>query len=112
MVNPGGLDLRTEIYGKEGSIFMDNTRETGIKIFSSAGMGYVVEKGESDKGWMYPVPNEQVVYGYYDELKHFVNCMIEGKEPIETFKDGLVVNAILDAGYASMKEKKWIPVEL
>ncbi|MFX0099092.1 MAG: Gfo/Idh/MocA family protein [Candidatus Hodarchaeota archaeon] len=107
-----GLDLRTEIYGKKGDIFMDNTRETGIKIFSTAGLGYVVEKAESDKGWMFPVPNEHVVYGYYDELKHFVNCMIEGKEPTETFKDGVIVNAILDAGFKSMKEKKWIPVDL
>ncbi|MHA1684123.1 MAG: Gfo/Idh/MocA family protein [Promethearchaeota archaeon] len=106
-----GLDLRTEIYGKEGVLFMDNTRETGIKIFSNTGMDYVVEKGESTRGWMYPVPNEHVAYGYYHELKHFIECIANDKEPIETFRDGVVVNAILDAGYKSMKEKRWIKVE-
>ncbi|MBD3186315.1 gfo/Idh/MocA family oxidoreductase, partial [Candidatus Bathyarchaeota archaeon] len=29
-----GLDLRTEIHGKAGAIFMDNTRETGLKVFT------------------------------------------------------------------------------
>lgn len=48
----GGLDLRTEIYGSEGVLFMDNTRETGMKMFSNIEMDYVVEKAESKKGWL------------------------------------------------------------
>ncbi|MHA1369797.1 MAG: Gfo/Idh/MocA family oxidoreductase, partial [Promethearchaeota archaeon] len=108
----GGLDLRTEVYGTTGALFINNTRETGIRIFTKAGMGYSVEKSEADKGWIYPVPNEYLVYGYYDELKHFANCIIEGKEPIETFKDGVVVNAILDAAYKSLKTKRWEKIDL
>ena len=108
----GGLDLRTEIYGSEGSMFMDNTRETGFKLFTAVGMNYAVEKGETDKGWLYPVPNEYMVYGYYHELKHFIDCIAKGELPIETFKDGVIVNSILDAAYQSVKEKRWIPVEL
>jgi predicted dehydrogenase len=108
----GGLDLRTEIYGSEGVLFMDNTRETGMKMFSNMQMDYVVEKAEALKGWMYPVPNEYRVYGYYDELKHFIQCIAEGKQPIETFKDGVIVNSILDAGYKSVKNKQWTAVDL
>jgi len=108
----GGLDLRTEIYGSEGILFMDNTRETGMKMFSNIEMDYVVEKSESNKGWMFPLPNEYRVYGYYDEHKHFIDCMLNDEEPFETFKDGVIVNAILDAGYKSVKEKRWIKVEL
>nr|MDO8115415.1 Gfo/Idh/MocA family oxidoreductase [Candidatus Sigynarchaeota archaeon] len=107
-----GLDLRLEAHGKEGAVFVDPTRETGIKVFTSRGLNYTVEKGESEKGWLYPLPNEYMVYGYYDELKHFTKCIAEGKSPIETFKDGVIVNAILDAGYKSVKEKKWVPIEL
>jgi predicted dehydrogenase len=108
----GGLDLRTEIYGSGGVLFMDNTRETGMKVFSAVGMDYTVEKSESKKGWMFPVPNEYMVYGYYHELRHFIECMAAGKQPIETFKDGVIVNAILDAGYKSVKDKKWVSVDL
>ncbi len=108
----GGLDLRTEVYGSEGVLFVDNTRETGIKVFSNVGMDYTVEKAESTKGWMYPCPNEHIVYGYLDELKHFIDCIRQGKAPIETFKDGVIVNAIIDAGYASLKSKAWRGVEI
>jgi hypothetical protein len=38
---------------------------------------------------------------------------IENKtEPLETFYDGYIVNAIIDACYASAKSKKWEPVQI
>ena len=91
-------------------MFLDNTRETGLKVFSNTGLDYTVEKGESQKGWLFPVPNEYLVYGYFHELKHFVECFAAGKIPSENFKDGVVVNAILDAAYKSVKEKRWVPI--
>jgi predicted dehydrogenase len=105
-----GLDLRMEAHGSEGALFVDPTRETGIKLFTTRGIDYTVEKGESETGWLYPLPNEYVAYGYYAELKHFTRCIADGEIPMETFKDGVIVNAILDAGYKSVKEKKWVPV--
>lgn len=41
----------------------------------------------------------------------FVHCVGEGEEPRETFEDGYIVNAILDAGYKSMKTGKWEKIE-
>jgi hypothetical protein len=38
--------------------------------------------------------------------------MEKGSEPKETFYDGYVVNAILDAAYKSAKTKLWEPVQL
>ena len=38
--------------------------------------------------------------------------MDEGKDPMETFYDGYVVNAIIDACYKSIETKKWEQVEL
>ncbi len=108
----GGLDLRNEIYGTQGSIFTDVTRGTPINVFSLTGSGYALEKAEADKGWVIPVPEEAMVYGYQEEMKHFVDCVREGKTPRETFEDGYIVNAILEAGYISMKSGKWEKVEL
>jgi hypothetical protein len=34
------------------------------------------------------------------------------KAPMETFYDGYVVNAIMDAAYASMQTKRWEAVQL
>ena len=36
----------------------------------------------------------------------------EGREPRETFYDGYVVNAVMDAAYRSAKSRAWEPVEL
>ena len=40
------------------------------------------------------------------------NSMEKGKQPKETFYDGYVVNAVLDAAYKSAKTKQWEPVKL
>jgi len=40
------------------------------------------------------------------------NAIEAGKAPKETFYDGYVVNAVLDAAYRSAKTKLWEPVKL
>lgn len=106
----GGLDLRNEVYGTEGSIFTDVTRGTPISSFTTKSAGYVVEKAEVDTGWTRPLPEEAFTYGYQAEMKHFVECVRESRQPRETYEDGFVVNCILDAGYQSMRQKCWVPV--
>ncbi|HLF92336.1 MAG TPA: Gfo/Idh/MocA family oxidoreductase [Planctomycetota bacterium] len=106
----GGLDLRNEIHGSEGSIFTDVTRGTPIASFTSKPSGYVVEKADLDFGWTRPLPEEAFTYGYQGEMKHLVECVRSGKTPRETYLDGYVVNLILDAGYRSMRSKRWVPV--
>jgi len=106
----GGLDMRFEIYGSEGAVFIDTTRETGIRVFTVAQeqkVGYIVEKAEAKKGWMYPIWREPEVYGYLSELKHFLSSIREGKMPREAFRDGFIVNCILDACYNSIRSGKW-----
>ncbi len=40
------------------------------------------------------------------------NALEAGKAPKETFYDGYVVNAVIDAAYKSAKTKLWEPVQL
>ena len=108
----GGLDLRNEVYGTEGSIFTDLTRGTPISAFALGSTGYLVEKADLETGWVVPVPDEARVYGYHEEMKHFVECVAKNTMPRETFEDGYVVNRIIDAMYRSMREKRWEPVEI
>ncbi|HEX4591566.1 MAG TPA: Gfo/Idh/MocA family oxidoreductase [Gemmataceae bacterium] len=107
----GGLDLRNEVYGTEGTIFTDVTRETPVKVFSRPGAGYSVEKGESETGWLFPPVDEPWIYGYREELRHFVECIADKRMPRETFADGFVVNCVLDAAYRSAETKRWEPVD-
>jgi predicted dehydrogenase len=103
----GGLDLRNEVYGTEGTIFTDITRETPLKVFSNPGAGYVVEKAESETGWLFPPVDEAWIYGYREEMRHFVECVAQNRTPRETFEDGYVVNCVLDAAYRSLKTRRW-----
>ena len=106
----GGLDLRNEIHGSEGSLFTDVTRATGLASFSTRGAGYVIEKADIDFGWTRPLPEEAFAYGYQGEMRHFIECVRDGTAPRETYEDGYVVNVILDAGYRSMRSKRWVRV--
>lgn len=107
----GGLDLRNEIHGSEGSIFTDVTRGTPVHSFTSKSAGYVIEKADIDFGWTRALPEEAFAYGYQAEMKHFVECVRDGRPARENYHDGYAVNAILDAGYQSMKAGRWVKVK-
>lgn len=109
----GGLDLRDEVMGTEGTIWINNFLRTGFEMFTTGkGANYVAEKAESNQGWQFPVGDEVNELGYNHMFMDMFNAMEEGREPKETFYDGYVVNAILDAAYRSAKSKNWEPVQL
>ena len=108
----GGLDLRNEVHGTEGAVFTDVTRGTSVEAFTLGSSGYLVEKADLDRGWVKPVPEEAFTYGYQAEMKHFVECVREGKTPRETYQDGYVVNTVLDAAYRSRESRRWEPITL
>jgi predicted dehydrogenase len=109
----GGLDLRDEVMGTEGTIWSNGFMRTGLEIFTSgAGAGYVAEKAETDKGWLYPVGDELNELGYNHMFADMFDAIEAQRNPRETFYDGYIVNAILDAAYTSAKSKQWEPIHL
>ena len=109
----GGMDLRDEVSGTDGTIFLNHWLRTGIEIFAAPGSrGYVAEKAESESGWLFPVGDEVAALGYADMFADMLTSFEAKGEPIETFYDGYVVNAIMDACYRSIESKRWEPVRL
>ena len=109
----GGMDLRDEVSGSEGTIWLNHWLRTGYEMFTAVGQGgYVAEKAESDTGWLFPVGDEVAELGYRDMFLDMFNAIDEGREPLETFYDGYVVNAVVDACYKSAKSKQWEAVEI
>lgn len=109
----GGMDLRDEVSGTEGTIRIDHFLRTGYEMFTSVGMqGYVAEKAEQETGWLFPVGDEIHALGYTHMFTDMFNAMDNQQSPMESFYDGYVVNAIMDASYKSAKSKQWEPVEL
>jgi len=109
----GGLDLRDEVMGTEGTIWTNNFLRTGFEIFTTGkGGDYIAEKAESNTGWLFPVGDELNELGYNHMFMDMFNAIEQGIAPKETFYDGYVVNAVLDAAYRSATSKQWEPVQL
>ncbi len=109
----GGLDLRDEASGTEGSLRIDSFLRTGFEIFTAAeSVGYVAEKAENDRGWIFPVGDEVHELGYNNMFTEMFDCLDKGTQPQEDFYDGYVVNAVMDACYKSARTKQWEPVQL
>jgi predicted dehydrogenase len=105
----GGLEGRFEVYGEAGRIIQDMT-STPMRAFIERPAGYIGEKADADTGWVFPVPDETHVHGHDAMMQHVVEAFRSGTAPRETFEDGLIVNAILDAAYRSMKSGRLEPV--
>lgn len=109
----GGMDLRDEVAGTEGTIWLNHWLRTGMEMFSAQGESdYVAEKAESSSGWLFPVGDEPSALGYVDMFADILGALEQGVDPGETFYDGYVVNAIMDAAYQSIDSKKWESVSL
>jgi predicted dehydrogenase len=109
----GGMDLRDEVAGTEGTLRVDHFLRTGLELFTSVGeKGYVAEKAESDTGWLFPVGDEAHALGYPQMFEDMFQALDQGRAPMETFYDGYVVNAIMDACYQAARSKQWEPVVL
>ncbi len=109
----GGMDLRDEVSGTEGTIWLNHWLRTGFDMFTAVGeKGYVAEKAEGETGWLFPVGDEVGALGYVEMFNDMLNALDAGTQPMETFYDGYVVNAIMDAAYRSVESKRWEPVLL
>ena len=107
------MDLRDEVSGTEGTVWLNHWLRTGFEMFTNVGRkGYVAEKAEGDKGWLFPVGDELAELGYVHMFTDMLDALDGGRQPMETFYDGYVVNAIMDACYRSVASKRWEPVEL
>ena len=108
-----GLRLSLEVLGPEYSLTM-NSLDSGLKLFLSrevkgdAGED-LVEKQNAEQGLMPVLGNEAAEYGYESQNRYMVQCFLDGKQPEESFHDGLEVTELLMTAYMSAEQERTIP---
>jgi len=106
----GGMDDRAEVYGSEGLAYANLLMGNSILTYSDTGYGYAVEKASSTKGWSFTIYEEIWNYGFPQEMEHFVDCVKNDKQPLETGEDGKIVLEMLFAAYKSARTGKKVPL--
>lgn len=111
-IQRGGMQVTLEINGEDGMISYDRAGITQpIKVFTrSKTERYFSEKLENDRGWLFPTVDEYWRYGYFDQIRHFIDCIRTGSRPKVTFADGVMVNRVMDAAYRSASTGTWQPI--
>lgn len=104
----GGMDDKSEVHGTGGVIYADLFMGNASIAYSKSGYGYALEKADTTVGWTFPVFEEAFNQGYPHELKHFIECVQQNKDPLVTGDDGRAVLEIIYAAYASAGEGKKI----
>lgn len=105
-ITQGGMDDTIEIYGTKGVVKLDLTFGTPLKVYSSVGYDYVVEKADLSVGWTTPAVDEFYSLGYQNEMTEFTKAILEDK-PVPLggrAEDGVAALAIVKAAYISAKE--------
>jgi myo-inositol 2-dehydrogenase/D-chiro-inositol 1-dehydrogenase len=104
----GGMDDTAEVHGSGGVAYADLLQGNSILTYSEGGYAYAVEKAGTTRGWSFTAFEELWNYGFPQEFEHFVDCVANGKEPLETGEDGRAVLEIILAAYASAGSGKKI----
>ncbi len=98
---PGGVDDVLEVLGRDGYVRADLARGAAIDVYSLTGVGYSAEKVEIEKGWLKVSHEEAQTWGWYAEIEHFTNCILENIESEMTGEDGLAALQVAIAAYQS-----------
>lgn len=106
----GGMDDRAELHGTGGVAYADVLHGSSILTYSKSGYGYAVEKAGGTQGWSFTMFEELWNYGFPQEMAHFVACVRDDREPLETGHDGRIVMETLFAAYASAGQSRRIDV--
>jgi predicted dehydrogenase len=98
-----GLRLSVEVMGPE-YYMQGNSLSNHLNVFFSrevagAAGEDIIEKQTAEQGLMPVVTDEETEYGYTEENRHMVRCFRDGREPMETFADGLEVTRLLMSCY-------------
>lgn len=101
---------RLEVYGTKGSIIADGTLgqeevgSTKVSFAEEAGYDAMQNRGKVNSYFLEPASGNM----YTKEIEAFSNAILEGTDPPVNIEDGILVQEIVGAAYASSDSGKYI----
>lgn len=99
---PYGYELRTEVYGSEGVVYIGDNIDNMLALGTKQGLTYF------GAPWF----ENRFYDAYVEELRAFVDSIIEDKEPPVTVVDGLRAVQIAEACWKSYRKGVSVKVQL
>jgi predicted dehydrogenase len=106
----GGMEDRIEVCGTGGVVYADLFMGNSALTYSNKGYGYAMEKAGPTQGWTFTNFEEAFNQGYPHELRHFIECVRTGAQPITTGEDGRAVLEMMYAAYQSARVGAKVPL--
>lgn len=82
----GGVRKWMQVYLSNAVVFANMNPNDALQAYAPAPEifkdEYITEKVETKAGWNFPSPDEDWMGGYPQELEDFIDCLLEGREPI------------------------------
>ncbi len=98
-----GYDQRIEVFGSEGSVVVENKTPTEVTLHSA-------ESIQSDKPLYFFL--ERYQEAYLAEMSHFINCILEDKEPCVGGLDGKISVAMGYAALESFQKGTFVKIDI
>ena len=109
----GGMDLRDEVAGHPRHDLAEPLPADGLRdVHRRRRRRLRGREGRDRRRLAVPGRRREARARLPDMFSDMFDAMEAGRAPRETFYDGYVVNAVMDAAYRSAKSRAWEPVEL
>lgn len=96
-----GYDLRVEVYGSEGTVFVGSRIDPNYSLGTREGVTY---QGAS---WF----EKRFYDAYVAEQNHFIKCIVNDEKPLVNEVDGYRVVEVAEALWRSYRESRPVAVE-
>lgn len=100
---PSVVDLKCSLIGSEGSIYIDTTHHRALQKYTREGAGF------GDVLAAFDVHGRPAGFAV-ESLRHFVDCVVDGRPPLVGVEEGLAVTRTICA--MLMSAAKAEPIEL
>jgi len=97
-----GFESKVDILGTEGDLSATGANDYPISIVSAQDVAHRIEL---PLGWTFPK------YVFMEELSHFVDCILQDREPLVTGDDGKAILRIVVAAYESAETGRTTSVQ-